>query len=42
MNYHKKKSNGVRVHHERKGDGVGNHHQKEQWGERSPKERAIG
>ena len=38
----KKKNDGVRVHHERKSDRVRVYHQKEQWGESSPKERAMG
>ena len=37
-----RKSDGVRVHHERKSDGVRVYHQKDQWGESSPKERAMG
>ena len=37
-----RKSDGVRVHHERKSDGVRVYHQKDQWGESSTKERAMG
>ena len=39
---HEKKSNGVRVHHKRKSDGVRVFQKKEEWGESSPKERAMG
>ena len=37
-----RESDGVRVHHERKSDGVRVYHQKDQWGESSTKERAMG
>ena len=37
-----KKSDEVRVDHEKKSNGVRLHHQREQWGESSPSERAIG
>ena len=39
---HQKMSDGVRVHQQRKSDGLRVHHQKEQWGENSPKEKAMG
>ena len=38
---HEKKGDGVRVHHETKIDAVRVYHQKEQWGESSPKQRAM-
>ena len=41
-NHHKRKSDGVKDDHKIKSDGVRVDHRKDQWGESSALERAMG